>query len=1236
MRKLLLFSLLIICSAQLSAQAFVKGTGVRYDRGVPTVAPDTTYGTELVYDLTNRVLYMWDRTNEAWVKQLNVTRAGGVPSGDPGNGPEMYVNTSTEDLYWWSGSGWDQLNSLSGSGDVTQSQLDDSTAAIRADFPVVPTIDGSETKINAGTNTTVTGTGTIADPYVLNSTASGGSSAGLSVLDTTFTANYTASTDSLVNRLTSVTESNDIVITLPTPIKSTSPYTYQVNQIDRNGDGLGFTLVQVDGVDHDFILEGDSSQFISLTPDANEQIDFETIFLDGSYRWKATRSLRRAYEVETYAEIYNGNFAINDRVLLKAGLNGVECVFEILASPLTGYTSDSIAVIPTKNSLYAHLEIPTTGIDIKTFGAKDVADYFIRKNPIPPATPAAGDYSDVAFEQAIKYLNAQTTLNDKTNPRRLLIQGQYYIDTLTLTPSNGVELWCEGNSYIHKNGRDTAVLIRDHYGMKHRINVSHRTWDGTTTRDWYPKNTETLPEDSTSVGIQITNSRNNIIEASALKFMDGFRMQGDADGVVNNIIYPLDISNNRFNVIDRNINGGWANQNTFIGGKIKGTGLPGRNYSVDIDCGFVWLNNADNTTFIGVNMEGSSAYKYAIYNDGAANVFQNVRLEGLKANQIFIDNNARSNTIISGYEGFVLFGLYEFGTYYSSDGTTANIPKNPDGTNATGSFFVDEKNAPTYLAAESLHLPGSDNFGNVSYNTTLNLATKNATSASRILAANRNEKLVLELLGDGELNYYGPLGQSKHQFFTDRGQYDTTTYAINNWISKDKFIIDGGSLYWARKAFKANGTISTDVAANNLALVTGEYKPTVKFRDNGADFEQIGGIEDTSGVTFPPEFIDSYALEVETAISTSSTTYSLPISEKAIAKVNHTVPNSTCTVTFDMTNIPEGTIFALTNGIDNGSILKVAAGGVVKSKTGETEILIGYRQIVYFQFAYGNIIQETHRTTNGIRSVGTTAQRPTLSSEYTDYLYFDTSLNKYIRWSGASWNVSSSENGFFSTENSGSSIPSGMSAVLADSLILSAGFLKLSSSTDANLLTIKRDISSDSLVFKRDFGAGGGFQLMYEGLGFANRTIFDASGVNVRYGAGFTNFYIDTDLTTPSAGVNEKTLVWDATTKQVRAAASQVLIPATEVSTATTAVIGTELPVNTTSGAVSITPPASPSIGQRFAVFDSRSQAGSNNITILTTSQTLSGAAENHVISVTRGYAEFKWYGGSIGWRVYE
>ena len=115
MKKILLVVSLLLISSFAFSQAFVKGTGIRYDRGVPTVAPDTTYGTEYVIDLENRTVYMWDRTNEGWVKQLNITRAAGNPSTDPGDGPDLYENTSSNDLYWWSGSSWDQVNGGGGS-----------------------------------------------------------------------------------------------------------------------------------------------------------------------------------------------------------------------------------------------------------------------------------------------------------------------------------------------------------------------------------------------------------------------------------------------------------------------------------------------------------------------------------------------------------------------------------------------------------------------------------------------------------------------------------------------------------------------------------------------------------------------------------------------------------------------------------------------------------------------------------------------------------------------------------------------------------------------------------------------------------------------------------------------------------------------------------------------------------------------------------------------------------------
>ena len=94
------------------------------------------------------------------------------------------------------------------------------------------------------------------------------------------------------------------------------------------------------------------------------------------------------------------------------------------------------------------------------------------------------------------------------------------------------------------------------------------------------------------------------------------------------------------------------------------------------------------------------------------------------------------------------------------------------------------------------------------------------------------------------------------------------------------------------------------------------------------------------------------------------------------------------------------------------------------------------------------------------------------------------------------------------------------------------------------------------------------------------------------------------------------------------------LVLATEVSSNTTATIGTELPVNCTSGAVTITPPASPTAGQKFAVFDSRGQAATNNITVDTSGDNLNSSASDYVISVANGYVELMYVNSTIGWRI--
>lgn len=72
--------------------------------------------------------------------------------------------------------------------------------------------------------------------------------------------------------------------------------------------------------------------------------------------------------------------------------------------------------------------------------------------------------------------------------------------------------------------------------------------------------------------------------------------------------------------------------------------------------------------------------------------------------------------------------------------------------------------------------------------------------------------------------------------------------------------------------------------------------------------------------------------------------------------------------------------------------------------------------------------------------------------------------------------------------------------------------------------------------------------------------------------------------------------------------------------------------VNTTSAAITVTPPASPQVGDRFAVVDARLTAATNNITIAFGSQKVYGSNDNYVINVNGGFAEFIYMGSSTGW----
>lgn len=93
---------------------------------------------------------------------------------------------------------------------------------------------------------------------------------------------------------------------------------------------------------------------------------------------------------------------------------------------------------------------------------------------------------------------------------------------------------------------------------------------------------------------------------------------------------------------------------------------------------------------------------------------------------------------------------------------------------------------------------------------------------------------------------------------------------------------------------------------------------------------------------------------------------------------------------------------------------------------------------------------------------------------------------------------------------------------------------------------------------------------------------------------------------------------------------------AVEVDTLATATMFNILPVNTTSAAVTINPPASPSIGEWFAVSDSRGNATTFNITVDFTgaTQNFHGSSQDFVLDADFEFARFTYVNATVGWII--
>ena len=84
-----------------------------------------------------------------------------------------------------------------------------------------------------------------------------------------------------------------------------------------------------------------------------------------------------------------------------------------------------------------------------------------------------------------------------------------------------------------------------------------------------------------------------------------------------------------------------------------------------------------------------------------------------------------------------------------------------------------------------------------------------------------------------------------------------------------------------------------------------------------------------------------------------------------------------------------------------------------------------------------------------------------------------------------------------------------------------------------------------------------------------------------------------------------------------------------------TASAGNIYPVNTTSGAVTVTLPASPSAGAQVTIVDYAGTAATNNITINPNGSKIQGVAANVIISINRQAYNFVYVDSTQGWLSY-
>ena len=126
MKKLILIlSLAFISQFSFAQNNVVKGTGVCYTNGEPTVSVNTDYYCELAIDTSTGFWYEYQRDSAGgiWVAagyRLQYTPFTGTPTFEPTDKQSYFVINSDFELYYWKDNTWNQVAGGGGGGSDTQ------------------------------------------------------------------------------------------------------------------------------------------------------------------------------------------------------------------------------------------------------------------------------------------------------------------------------------------------------------------------------------------------------------------------------------------------------------------------------------------------------------------------------------------------------------------------------------------------------------------------------------------------------------------------------------------------------------------------------------------------------------------------------------------------------------------------------------------------------------------------------------------------------------------------------------------------------------------------------------------------------------------------------------------------------------------------------------------------------------------------------------------------------------